>query len=155
MTVDARNRKHQISVLWISLAVMMSASMVLYLYAGGAEVLNGIRIGVVEGERITTTMEVMVAAFWLVPLAMAFLTLTLPWAWNRWTNVVLGLAMAVFDGMDAVPALADGRFGGEILVTVVMTLVGVLIAWLGFRLPKPQPSGTGETVAQMRVHAHV
>lgn len=153
--MDARNLKHQISVLWISLAVMMSASMLLYLYAGGGEVLDGIRAGVVEGERITTTMEVMVAAFWLVPLAMAFLTFTLPWAVNRWANVVLGLAMAVLDGMDAVPALADGRFGGEILVAVVMTLVGVLIAWLGFRLPRPQRSETSETVSPVREHTHV
>jgi hypothetical protein len=155
MTVDARNRKHVISVLWISLAVMMSASLLLYLYAGGGEVLDGIRAGVVEGEEITTSMELMVAAFWLVPLAMAVLTLTLPWAVNRWANVVLGLAIAVLDGMDAVPALTEGTFGGEALVVVVMTLVGVLIAWLGFRLPKPQPREVGRTSEPVREHAHV
>ena len=154
MTVDARNRKHVISVLWISLAVMMSASLLLYLYAGGGEVLDGIRAGVVEGEEITTSVELMVAAFWLVPLAMAVLTLTLPWAVNRWANVVLGLAIAVLDGMDAVPALTEGTFGGEALVVVVMTLVGVLIAWLGFRLPKPEPREVGRTSEPVREHAH-
>ena len=153
MTVAARNWKHLISVLWISLAVMMSASMLLYLYAGGAEVLDGIRAGVVEGEEITLTMELMVAAFWLVPLAMAALTLTLPWAWNRWTNVGLGLVMAVMDGMDAVSHLGGGTFGGEALMVVVMALVGLLIAWLGLRLPKPQQDERSEP-RPAREHAH-
>jgi hypothetical protein len=154
MTVNVTNRRIQISVLWISLAVMMSASMVLYLFGGGADVLDAIRAGEVEGMEITTGLSMLFALFWLVPLVMAFLTVTLPLVVNRWVNVVMGAVWAVMNGMDAVEHLGGGELGGEPLLVTVMALVGLLIAWLGFRLTKGQPSEPSQTSSPTHEHAH-
>ena len=96
-----------------------------------------LRTGAYQGTEITDAMTVQLAVFVIVPLLMAYLVTVLPIVVNRWTNVVLGLAMAVFDGMDLVEHLGNGNgaFGGEVLLTMTMVVVSLAIAWLGFRLP--------------------
>ena len=151
MTVNVMNRKMQISLLWVSLAVMMSAVMVLYLFGGGPDVLDAIRAGEVEGMQITAGLSMLFALFWLVPLAMAFLTVTLPLAVNRWVNVVMGAVWALMNGMDAVEHLGAGELGGEPLLVVVMALASLLVVWLAWHLPKP----TSTTTEQVPEQAHV
>jgi hypothetical protein len=96
--------------------------------------------GTYEGTEITTAMTVQLAVFVIVPLVMALLTLTLPHVANRLSNVILGLVMAIFDGMDMVTHLADGQFGGEVLMITTMTIVALVIAWLAWHLPAPEES---------------
>lgn len=151
MTVNVMKRTMQISVLWISLAVLMSAAMVLSLFGGGADVLDGIRAGELEGMQITSGLTMLFALFWLVPLAMAFLTVTLPLTVNRWVNVVVGAVWALMSGLDAVQHLGAGELSAEPLLVVVMTLVSVLVVWLAWGLSKPA-STTKEHVPE-HVHA--
>jgi hypothetical protein len=132
-------RKLQISVLWIFLAVGTPAGLALIIIEPGVldEFLS---TGTYEGTEITTAMTVQLAVFVIVPLVMAFLTLTLPHAANRLTNVIMGLVMAIFDGMDMVTHFADGQFGGEVLMITTMTIVALVIAWLAWHLPAPEKS---------------
>lgn len=132
-------RKLQISMLWIFLAVGTPTGLALIIIEPG--VLDEfLRTGTYEGSEITTAMTVQLAVFVIVPLVMAFLTLTLPYAANRLSNVIVGLVVAIFDGLDMVTHLADGEFGGEVLMITTMTMVALLIPWLAWHLPAPEKS---------------
>jgi len=63
--------KIKIAVLWIFLAVAMSASMILWFMAPGA--IDEIMSGMAEGMQITTGLLLFFLLFWLIPLVMAFL----------------------------------------------------------------------------------
>jgi len=67
--------KMRISVLWIFLAVSMSAAMILYIMGPG--VINDIIAGEMEEMEISAGVLMLFALFWLIPLIMAFLTLVL------------------------------------------------------------------------------
>lgn len=75
----------RIAVLWIWMTVAISAHSLLYLFAPGAieEILSG-EMYFGEG------MLLFDALFWLIPLVMAFLSVTLRDAAVRWLNVILG-----------------------------------------------------------------
>ena len=131
--------KLQISVLWIYLAVGTPTGLALILIKPG--VLDEfLRSGEYEGSKITTAMTVQLALFVIVPLVMAFLTLTLPYAANRLSNVIVALVVAIFDGLDMVSHLADGTFSGEVLMIMTMVAVALLIPWLAWHLPAPERS---------------
>lgn len=134
-------RKLQISVLWIYLAVGTPTGIALILIKPGV-LAEFIRSGKYEGEEITTAMGVQLALFVVVPLLMAFLTLGLPYAANRLVNVIVGLVIAIFNGLDLVTHLADGQFSGEILMVTSMVVVALVIPWLAWHLPEPEASTT-------------
>lgn len=132
-------RKLQITVLWIFLAVGTPAGLTLILIKPG--VLDEfLRSGKYEGSEITNAMTVQLAVFVIVPLVMAFLTMTLPYQANRLGNVIVGLVIAIFNGLDMFAHLADGEFGGEVLMITTMTLVALLIPWFAWHLPVPEES---------------
>jgi len=64
--------KIRIAVLWIFLAVATSASMILWFMATGG--IDEIMSGMAEGMQISTGLLLFFLLFWLIPLAMAFLT---------------------------------------------------------------------------------
>ena len=80
--------KAKLSVLWVFMAVGMSAAMVLGLMMPGEieEMMAG------ESE----AMMVGYALFWLVPLVMVVLCLTLNRSVNRWLNFILGMLFGLF-----------------------------------------------------------
>lgn len=130
-------RKLQISMLWIFLAVGTPAGLALIIIEPG--VLDEfLETGTYEGTEITTAMTIQLAVFVIVPLVMAFLTLTLPYVANRLTNVIVALVMVVFDGIDMITHLTNGQFGGEVLMITTMTIVALVIAWLAWKLPAPE-----------------
>jgi len=84
----------RITVLWIFLAVSISAAMILYIMSPGIveEIING----EMEGMEITSWIFIIFALFWLIPLIMAFLTLVLKESINRWSNFIIGLFFLLF-----------------------------------------------------------
>jgi len=80
--------KARLSVLWVFIAVGISAVMILRFMMPG--VIEEVMVGESEG------MMVAYAFFWLVPLAVAVLCLTLKDSLNRWTNFVLGILLGLF-----------------------------------------------------------
>ena len=142
-------RKLQISMLWIYVAVGTPAGLALILIKPGV-LKEFLRTGEYEGTAITTAMTVQLAVFVIVPLLMAVLTLTLPYAANRPVNVVVGVVVAFFDGLDMVSHLTGGQFGGEFLMVASMTLAALVIAWLGWRLPAPEAAPVERPGARAR-----
>ena len=127
--------KMRISVLWLFLAVSMSAAMILYIMGPG--VINDIIAGEMEGMEISAGVLMIFALFWLVPLIMAFITLVLKDTINRYANAILGLFFGIFYIVDISGHLSRGEeFGGHALVGVAGIIVAFLIFWHAWKWPK-------------------
>ena len=127
--------KLRITVLWIFLAIAMSAAMILYIMAPG--VINDIIAGEMEAMEISTGVLMVFALFWLIPLIMAFLTLLLKDNVNRFANAILGLFFGVFYIVDISGHLSRGEeFGGHALVGVAGIIVAFIIFWHAWKWPK-------------------
>ena len=125
-------RKLRIVVLWIALAVGTVASLLLYLAEPGnlQDALNGR----MEGETINAGVLILFASFILLPLVMAYLTLVLPYAANKWSNLVLGAGFTAFVAIDLFSGLG-GYFGGAKFIMVFGIIAGALLVWEAWRWP--------------------
>jgi len=127
--------KLRISMLWIFLAVGMSAAMILYIMTPG--VIDDIIAGEMEAMEISAGVLMIFALFWIIPLIMAFLTLILKDIINRYANAVLGLFFGIFYIIDISGHLSRGEeFGGHALIGVVGIIVAFLIFWHAWKWPK-------------------
>ncbi len=125
----------RISVLWVFMAVGMSASMILFFMGSG--VIEDIIAGEIEEMEITEGILLVFALFWLIPLIMAFLSLVLKDKANRWANIILGAFFAIFLPVDIAGHLSRGEaFGGHCLIGAAGIVVAVVIAWHGWKWPK-------------------
>lgn len=131
-TVQELVRKLRIVVLWIFLAVGMTTGMVLYLAEPG--MLRDVLQGRIEGSNISAGQLIMFASFTVLPLVMAYLTLVLAPAANKWSNLVLGAAFTLSWAFDLISHLG-GYFGGEAFVVVFGIVAGALIVWEAWRWP--------------------
>lgn len=134
--------KMRISVLWIFLAVSMSALALMYLMESG--VIEEIIAGKIDGIEISGGLLMVYALIWLVPLIMAFLTLILKDKTNRYTNAVLGLLWAFLGIFDIADHLSKGyAFGGFGLMGVAKIVVALLIFWHAWKWPTLKPLKAG------------
>ena len=127
--------KLRISMLWIFLAVSMSAAMILYIMTPG--IIDDIIAGEMEAMEISAGVLMVFALFWLIPLIMAFLTLVLRDTPNRYTNAILGLFFGIFYIFDISGHLSRGEeFGGHCLMGVAGIIVAFFIFWHAWKWPK-------------------
>jgi len=91
-------------------------------------VLEGIMEGEVLGMQITPEILLVAAIERLVPLVMAFLSLTLKDSINRWANIIVGIVYTVLNLVSAIGASPQG-----ILMWVSATLATVLINWYAWK----------------------
>jgi len=128
--------KVRLTVLWLISAVIMSASMAIFFLEPGS--IGEVMAGRMEGLAINSASLLFMALFWLIPLAMAFITVTVRDSANRWTNVVVGLVFAVFYVFHLLGHIIQGTLPIEALVFCVLTiLVPAAIVWYAWRWPKP------------------
>jgi hypothetical protein len=130
--------KARLSVLWVFMAVSMSAFMFLMFMM--PDVMQELMAGKMEGMPLTEGMMVVYALFWLIPLIMAVLCLTLNGSANRWLNFVLGILFVLFFIVDIANAVAGGETLSVALwlIGIAMIVVSFFIAWFGWRLPKQE-----------------
>ena len=127
--------KLRISILWIFLAVSMSAAMILFFMGPG--VVEEIIAGEIEGMEISGLVLIVFAFFWIIPLIMAFLTLVLKDTVNRYTNAILGIFFAIFYIIDISGHLSKGEeFGGHHLMGIIGVIVALFIIWHAWKWPK-------------------
>ena len=124
--------KIRISVLWIFMAVAMSAHSVLYFMEPGA-------IGEIEGMQLGEGMLFFMAIFWWVPLVMAVLSLILKDSANRWANFVLGIVFTVLNIVHLITEHLAQPSAHQLLIIGSTVVVTGLIAWFAWRWPK-QPT---------------
>ena len=122
--------KIRISVLWIFMAVAMSAHSVLAFMEPGAME----QIGEMQ---ISAGMFLFMALFWWVPLVMAVLSVTLKDLANRWTNIILGIVFTALNIFHLIEHLADPS-AHQILIIGSTVVVTALIFWHALKWPKQE-----------------
>jgi len=122
--------KIKVSVLWIFYAVALVAYITLAGFEPGA--LEKVMAGEIDGVKITPELMLLFAIFFLVPLVMAFLSLTLKDSMNRWANIIVGIVFVVLQLIASIDAV--------ILLSAWMTLMDIsklvapaLIVWYAWK----------------------
>ncbi|MDJ0960732.1 MAG: DUF6326 family protein [Acidimicrobiia bacterium] len=134
--------KVKLSILWVALAVGMSAHMLLIVAEPG--ILEELMEGRIEDMEITSGMLVFFALFWIVPLLMAYLVHVLGDRANRLANAGLGVVMTVMWVWDLVAHSVNEGFSGVWLTLAGMTAASLGIVWHAWKWPKvkdEQPVG--------------
>jgi hypothetical protein len=126
----------RISVLWIFVMAANVAVTILLLFEPGAirDLMAGQWLG---ADAHSAAVQIPLAFNLLAPLAMAFLTLILKDAANRWTNAVVG-AVATVSVVLTLFGVVGGTFGaGIVFVALVGSVVGLMIIWHAWKWPQP------------------
>ena len=124
--------KIKISVLWLLWECGGIVQLMLYSFEPG--VMERINAGELIGDKTTPELLLVFAIIFLIPLVMAFLSLTLKDSINRWTNVVLG---AVYTGIclfDWLGSLAEPAY--QVLMHISRIVASALIVWYAWKSKK-------------------
>ncbi len=131
--------KTRIAVLWLFMAVVYSAHMALSIFEPGVieQVTTG-GIKVSEGEFIFSILFA-----WLMPLAMAFLSLTLKDSVNRWANIILGITFTIgniahllFEQLTQPSIHMAQPSIHQFLLNLSTIVATALVAWYAWKCPK-------------------
>lgn len=122
--------KIKISVLWLFAAVAFLAHQILVLLEPGT--IAQIMAGEVEGVKIGPALILAFALLMLVPLVMAFLSLTLKDSMNSWANIIVGAVFAAIWFVGVVDAVALSVWGGALL-TLSAVVASALIVWYAWK----------------------
>ena len=128
----------RIAVLWIFMAVAMSAHVVLSVFEPGVvEQISSGKMQIGEG------MFLFMALFWLIPLTMAYLSVTLKDLANRRANITLGIlftALNFFHMLFEVMVQPSTHMVQwslhQLLIDGSTVVVTALIVWYAWKWPK-------------------
>jgi len=116
----------KISVLWLFVALaVVSAGMLAIIEPGG---IANLTAGQLEGEQLSPAWLLFLAVFVLVPLVMAFLSLTLKASVNRWAHVIVGTIFAILRLPKLVQAI-QGLYAAATLMKLAGIVALALIVW--------------------------
>jgi len=120
--------KIKISMLWLFPLLGFLASMVFMLIEPGM-----LEEGTLQGIQMTAEVLLVGAIIdVLLPLVMAFLSLTLKDSINRWLNMVVGGIFAVFECITLLEKSATAK--GYVLLMLIAAIVAlVLIVWYAWK----------------------
>ena len=127
--------KTRIAVLWVFMAVAMSVHSIMSFMEPG--MIEELMSGVVEGVAMTPGMLIFMALFWLIPLWLAFISMTLKGSSNRWVNFVLGIVFTLLNIWHLIEHLAEPSVV-QILIIGSTVVVTALIAWYAWAWPKEE-----------------
>jgi len=122
--------KIKISVLWLFAAVAFLAHQILVLMEPG--IIAQLMAGEAEGQKIGPELILFFAILMLVPLVMAFLSLTLKDSMNCWVNIIVGAVFAALWFVGVVDA-ALSAYLGEALMTLSAVVASALIVWYAWK----------------------
>jgi len=88
--------------------------------------------GEIGGIKIGPEVLLLLAILFLVPLIMAFLSLTLKNSTNRWANIIVGIVVAGLTLTDLIEALAQ-LSAWATLVTLSKVVALALIVWYAWK----------------------
>ncbi len=122
--------KVKISVLWLFASVAFLAHQILVLMEPG--IIAQLMAGEAEGQKIGPELILSFAILMLVPLVMAFLSLTLKDSMNRWVNIIVGAAFAILWFFGVISAAQSAYWGGA-LMTLSAVVASALIVWYAWK----------------------
>jgi ABC-type amino acid transport system permease subunit len=120
--------KIKISVLWLVGELTGVIGLILSSFEPG--VMEQIIGGEVEGIQITPELLLVFAVIFLIPLAMAFLSLTLKNSTNRWANIIVGIGYTVFGLVDSSEKITKPYY---VLLGIAGTVAAALVVWYAWR----------------------
>lgn len=123
--------KIKISMLWLFYAVAFLAVMQLGSLEPGV-LQQFLDTGEVGGMKIGQELLFLFAILILVPLVMAFLSLTLKDSANRWANVIVGVVYTVFQLFALAETLASPS-AYAVLIETSKVVVPALIVWYSWK----------------------
>ena len=118
-------------MLWLFYDVALLAVMTLALLEPGL-LDEFIKTGAIEGMKIGPEMLLLFAILLLVPLVMAFLSLTLKNPTNRWANIIVGIAFTVLQLVALIETLAQPS-AHTILMEISKVVAPALIVWYAWK----------------------
>ena len=121
----------KLSALWVALMFIWQQGDVLRLYSGdfmpgGEDITN---------ELISTEVMWLVSAIWMtIPVVMLFLSLTLNYKANRWSNIIVAIFFVVLNliGLGSYP------WGYDKFLIIVGFVFNILIVWYAWKWPKQE-----------------
>jgi hypothetical protein len=122
--------KIKISVLWLFGSVAFLAHQILVLIEPG--IIAQLMAGEAEGLKIGPELILFFAILVLVPLVMAFLSLTLKDSMNRLVNIIVGAVFAALWFIGVVSATLSA-YWGEALMTLSAVVASILIVWYAWK----------------------
>jgi len=120
-------------VLWIVLGIlgvwMPFSELSLPSYV--EEIISGFH----EGVPVTPEFMLVLAFIAIIPLVMAFLSLTLKDKANRWVNIIVGTVWAVAGLLDPIKYVTEQSAYSAyvILIGIVMVMFAALIVWYAWK----------------------
>ncbi|MDN5309799.1 MAG: hypothetical protein PWP14_1193 [Methanolobus sp.] len=121
--------KIRTSVLWLFASVAFLAHQVIVLMEPG--VIAQLMAGEAEGQRISPGMILFFSILILVPMVMAFLSLTLRDPLNRRLNIIVGAVFALLWSFSVIEAMQSAYWGGALITfsAVVASALIMRYAW--------------------------
>ncbi len=119
--------KIKIAVLWLIYAVVGVGSGFFMLWEEG--VIEQIIAGEIMGTEITPEIILVDTIFLLIPLVMAFLSLTLKDSINRWANIIV----SIFSIGLMLFAFTESTAPYAILMNLSMIVAAALIVWYAWK----------------------
>jgi len=123
--------KIRVSVLWLIYDVAALAGGLLGIFEPGL-LAQFVLTGEVEGMKVGPELLLFLAIGLLVPLVMAFLSLTLKDSINRWVNVIVGIVWFGL-GLTDLPKYVEKPSGYAILMWLAGWVTLVLIVWYAWK----------------------
>jgi len=118
-------------VLWLFYAVALLAYFILGIFE--PDVLQQfLDTGEIEGMKVGPELLLLFAILMLVPLIMAFLSLTLMDSINRWTNIIVGIVFTVFQLVALIETLAEPSAWAT-LMELSKVVAPALIVWYAWK----------------------
>ena len=125
--------KIRLSVLWLVGLLWVVVGTMLMMFEPG--IMEQILIGELEGVQITQEVLFVLAIMMLIPLVMAFLSLTLKDKANRWANIIVGIFFTGYGLVDLLVNL-EKYSAYMIFVGIVGLVFTALIIWYAWKWQK-------------------
>jgi len=132
--------KIRIAVLWVLMAVATSAHSIMV--AMDPTAMEG---AIPEFEAAGPGMWFFLALFWMVPLWLAFMSLTVKGSANRWVNFIVGIIFTILNiwhflgcGLAIIEGVVGEPTAHHILLVGSTVVATALIAWYAWKWPKQE-----------------
>lgn len=122
--------KIKISVLWLFASIAFLGHQIIVLMEPG--VIAQLMAGEAEGQKITPGTILFSSILILVPMTMAFLSLTLKDSLNRRLNIIVGAVFAVLWLFSVTESIQSAYWGGA-LMTLSAGVASALIVWYAWK----------------------
>ena len=118
--------KTKLAVLWI----VGDLAAIVGLMLSSIDTMAQTSAGEIGGIRTTPELLLVFAIMFLIPLVMAFLSLTLKDSANRWANIIAGIGYAGFGLMDLSMHISKPYY---ILTGIAGVVASVLLVWYAWK----------------------